>query len=151
MEALMKIDVVQVKRLREEKSWSQEHLASAAGLSTRTVQRVEAEGVGSNETRLALAAALAVPVAKLAPAVDTGLLVSPGHRRGRRWGLVGVGIGAVGAFLGIASGLLGGNLSGSEAGVAAALVCAGLGVSAALIGCFDYWMRTRAAAIHQRT
>jgi transcriptional regulator with XRE-family HTH domain len=46
---------------------SQEHLASAAGLSVRTVQRVEIDGVPSAETRLALAAALGVPVADLMP------------------------------------------------------------------------------------
>ncbi|REN19170.1 XRE family transcriptional regulator, partial [Mycobacterium tuberculosis] len=29
-----------VKRLREQRGWSQEHLAGAAGLSARTVQRM---------------------------------------------------------------------------------------------------------------
>jgi hypothetical protein len=51
--------------LREQKSWSQEHLASASGLSVRTVQRVEIESVASAERRLSLAAALDVPVADL--------------------------------------------------------------------------------------
>jgi transcriptional regulator with XRE-family HTH domain len=43
--------------VREKKSWSQEHLASASGLSVRTIQRVEVENIASAETRLALAAA----------------------------------------------------------------------------------------------
>ena len=65
MEAQMKINGEAVRALREQKSWSQEHLASASGLSVRTVQRVEIEGIASAETRLALAAALDVPVADL--------------------------------------------------------------------------------------
>jgi transcriptional regulator with XRE-family HTH domain len=68
MEAQMKINGEAVRALREQKSWSQEHLASASGLSVRTVQRVEMENVASAETRLALAAALDVPVAVLMPA-----------------------------------------------------------------------------------
>ena len=51
-----------IKALREAKAWSQPHLAEAAGLSLRTVQRVEAEGTASAETRLAIAAALSVSV-----------------------------------------------------------------------------------------
>ncbi len=68
MESQMKINGEAVRALRERKSWSQEHLASASGLSVRTVQRVEMESVASAETRLALAAALGVPVADLIPA-----------------------------------------------------------------------------------
>jgi transcriptional regulator with XRE-family HTH domain len=68
MEAQMKINGEAVRALREQKSWSQEHLANASGLSVRTVQRVELEGIASAETRLALAAALWVPVADLMPA-----------------------------------------------------------------------------------
>ena len=65
MEMQMKINGERVRALREQKSWSQEHLAEASGLSVRTVQRVEVEGIASAETRLALAAALDVPVAEL--------------------------------------------------------------------------------------
>jgi DNA-binding XRE family transcriptional regulator len=71
MEAKMKINGEVVRVLREQKSWSQEHLATASGLSVRTVQRVEVEGVASAETRLALAAALDVPVAELIPVRPT--------------------------------------------------------------------------------
>jgi transcriptional regulator with XRE-family HTH domain len=68
MEAQMKINGDAVRALREQKSWSQEHLADASGLSVRTIQRVEMENLASAETRLALAAALDVPVAVLMPA-----------------------------------------------------------------------------------
>ncbi|NSL55714.1 helix-turn-helix domain-containing protein [Uliginosibacterium aquaticum] len=55
----------QIRKLREARAWSQEHLAAAAGLSLRTIQRVEAEGRASAETRLALAAAFGVEVSAL--------------------------------------------------------------------------------------
>ena len=61
----IKVNSRELKRLREEKSWSQEHLAGAASLSLRTIQRVETDGNASPETRLALACALGVDVADL--------------------------------------------------------------------------------------
>jgi uncharacterized glyoxalase superfamily protein PhnB/DNA-binding XRE family transcriptional regulator len=56
-----------IRSLRERKAWTQEHLADAARISPRTVQRAE-EGVMSAETRSAIAGALDVPVESLAPA-----------------------------------------------------------------------------------
>jgi uncharacterized glyoxalase superfamily protein PhnB/DNA-binding XRE family transcriptional regulator len=55
-----------IRSLRERKAWTQEHLAGAARISTRTVQRAE-EGVMSAETRAAIAGALDVSVERLAP------------------------------------------------------------------------------------
>ena len=52
-----------LRMLRERRAWSQEHLAEVAGISVRTLQRMEAGEVGSPESRLALAAALGVDVA----------------------------------------------------------------------------------------
>lgn len=62
----MKIDVRTLRRLREERSWTQEHLATVSGLSLRTIQRIEREGNASADSRLALAGALQVDVASLA-------------------------------------------------------------------------------------
>ena len=45
-----------VKRLRIEKGWSQEHLSKITGISVRTIQRVENGHSSSLETRNALAA-----------------------------------------------------------------------------------------------
>ncbi|HEX5047271.1 MAG TPA: ATP-dependent metallopeptidase FtsH/Yme1/Tma family protein [Gammaproteobacteria bacterium] len=93
MEAQMKINGGAVRALREQKSWSQEHLASASGLSVRTVQRVEVESVGSAETRLALAAALGVPVADLlCEAVPRSKDVPGVTRRLSPRGWIGVGV-----------------------------------------------------------
>ena len=57
----MKIGPDIVRTLRERRAWSQEQLAEIAGLSVRTVQRVETGGGASLETRMALSAAHAWP------------------------------------------------------------------------------------------
>jgi transcriptional regulator with XRE-family HTH domain len=62
MDIDMAVSGEKIKALREARAWSQAHLAEAASLSLRTVQRVEAEGTASAETRLAIAAALSVSV-----------------------------------------------------------------------------------------
>jgi DNA-binding XRE family transcriptional regulator len=54
-----------IRQLRERRSWTQAHLAEAAGLSLRTVQRLETEHACAPETLLALAAALDVDVRTL--------------------------------------------------------------------------------------
>jgi transcriptional regulator with XRE-family HTH domain len=55
-----------VKRLREEKGWSQDQLAVAADVGKRTVQRIEqGKGTPSPETAMALAQALGVTPGEL--------------------------------------------------------------------------------------
>jgi transcriptional regulator with XRE-family HTH domain len=61
----MKLNTKLIKALREERAWSQEHLAMVAGLSARTVQRLEADGNASPESRMAIAAAFGVESARL--------------------------------------------------------------------------------------
>lgn len=70
MAAEMKVDTKLIKALREERAWSQEHLATVAGLSARTVQRLEAEGNASLESKMAIAAAFGVEPARLTPALE---------------------------------------------------------------------------------
>jgi len=62
----MKIDPSVLRKLRDERSWTQEHLAGVSGVSLRTIQRIEREGSASADTRLALAAAFGVDVALFA-------------------------------------------------------------------------------------
>ncbi|MFC6351061.1 helix-turn-helix transcriptional regulator [Stenotrophomonas sp. CW117] len=62
----MKIDANRIRSLREARGWSQEHLAAVAGLSPRTVQRLEAEGKAAHESRMAVAAALGIEPTQLA-------------------------------------------------------------------------------------
>jgi len=49
-----------IKQLRIDKSWSQEKLSQASGLSLRTIQRIENEGVCSLDSRQAIAATFQV-------------------------------------------------------------------------------------------
>ena len=61
----MQIDPNRIRTEREHRAWSQEHLAEAAGISLRTIQRVETTGAASFETARSLAAVLGVDVADL--------------------------------------------------------------------------------------
>jgi transcriptional regulator with XRE-family HTH domain len=65
----MSVDRELVRRLRLDKSWSQEKLAAEAGVSLRTIQRIEADGVASHQSCRAIAAALGIQPAELRPAV----------------------------------------------------------------------------------
>ncbi len=57
-------DAEKVRRWREERHWSQEHLADLAGIGLRTVQRIERGDGASRESIMALGAAFNVePVA----------------------------------------------------------------------------------------
>jgi transcriptional regulator with XRE-family HTH domain len=56
----MSVDRELVRRLRLSKSWSQEKLADEAGVSLRTVQRVEADGVAAHRSCRAIAKALGI-------------------------------------------------------------------------------------------
>lgn len=59
------LDTAKLKRLREERHWSQEHLAELAGMGVRTVQRIENGEKASNETLMALAAAFNIAASDL--------------------------------------------------------------------------------------
>ena len=61
----MKLRTQYIKKLRGERLWSQEELASAADLSLRTIQRVENGSPASVETTKALASALGVTTDEL--------------------------------------------------------------------------------------
>ncbi len=58
---LVNIDAEKLKQLRESRCWSQQQLADLCGLSLRTVQRVEAKAVASQESVKCLAATFDVP------------------------------------------------------------------------------------------
>jgi transcriptional regulator with XRE-family HTH domain len=77
MEHEMKISAALVRRLRNARGWSQDQLATASGLSLRTIQRVEAEGVASMGTRVSLAATFSIPLAELADAPDAPPAIGP--------------------------------------------------------------------------
>jgi transcriptional regulator with XRE-family HTH domain len=61
----MKVDSSYIKRERERRAWSQDHLAEVTGLGLRTIQRIEKTGAASYESARSLAAIFGVDVAKL--------------------------------------------------------------------------------------
>jgi transcriptional regulator with XRE-family HTH domain len=61
----MRINQQHVLALRKRKSWSQEELATAAGLNLRTIQRIESDGMASLQSRKALASAFDIEVDEL--------------------------------------------------------------------------------------
>lgn len=61
----MKINAHKIRQIRQERAWSQEHLAHASGLGLRTIQRIEAEGSASLESIKALAAVFELSIEEL--------------------------------------------------------------------------------------
>ncbi len=74
----LSIETATIRRLRNGRTWTQEQLAHVAGLSLRTVQRIEARGQASQESLQAFAAAL--------DCQSVILLRKTGRRRPRRAG-----------------------------------------------------------------
>jgi transcriptional regulator with XRE-family HTH domain len=54
----MQVKAELVRRSRTERGWTQDSLAEAAGLSIRTIQRIERHGLASNESVSAICAVL---------------------------------------------------------------------------------------------
>lgn len=61
----VQVDAGVIRLEREKRAWSQEHLAGAAGIGVRTIQRIEATGVASYESVRAISAALEIPLSTL--------------------------------------------------------------------------------------
>lgn len=56
----MEINAETVRSERQQRGWTQQHLADAAGCSLRTIQRIEKHGLASNESVSALCAVFEV-------------------------------------------------------------------------------------------
>jgi transcriptional regulator with XRE-family HTH domain len=66
----MRVNAGLVAELRKKHAWSQDELATAAGLNLRTIQRIENVGTASLQSAKALAAALEVDLAELRYAAE---------------------------------------------------------------------------------
>jgi DNA-binding XRE family transcriptional regulator len=125
----MRIDSTLVRKIRKERAWSQEQLADVAGLSLRTIQRVESDGTGSLETNMALASAFGVPTIEL-----TFEERAPAARRSGA--LVGVVAGTFGSLAGLAvgwSGVFSWGVDAPARGTAFGLMGVASGLSAAFV------------------
>lgn len=61
----LKVNANKLKQLRESRCWSQQQLADMSGLSLRTVQRIEAKSVASQESIKCLGAVFDIQIAEL--------------------------------------------------------------------------------------
>ena len=122
-----------VKELRLKRSWSQDQLATIAGISLRTVQRIENDGAASLESKKALASAFEINAADLETDTRAGDLVTA-NQRGRKLGYAGAVLGLLGAYSGITLDLIGGGMSIGTAGNYYGVVGAMFGICCAAIG-----------------
>ena len=82
----VQVDADFIRLEREKRAWSQEHLAAAAGIGARTIQRIEATGIASYESVRAISAALEIPVGRLRRDDGShGELMRPRFTRLMRW------------------------------------------------------------------
>ena len=146
MENEVKLNPAGVKKLRESKSWTQEHLATAAGVSLRTIQRMESDGSASAESRLAIAAALGVPVENIHLVIETGDTARSSELRriaiGTRWGYAGLCLGTLAS----AAGIMNGSASPEQAATALGVLGAVAGITAGAIGVLSQRAARRASA-----
>ncbi len=121
------VDTNLLRRLRQEKGWSQEELAVAAALSSRTVQRLENQGKGSVSSIKSVASALEVSAHSLEAQPRT-------QHIGVRWGYAGIIGGTASAVAAISYDWLYGGSTAHAAGVSFGIVGLVVGLSCAFIG-----------------
>ena len=127
------IDKELIKKLRNDRSWSQDHLASASGLSLRTVQRIENEGSCSLESKKALASAFEIKSNNL-DLNTTVINALASNEQGRKFGFAGAFVGLVSAYIGITMSLTSGYITSGEAGLYYGVVGAFCGICCGIIG-----------------
>lgn len=129
MEQQMKIDSSVLKDLRDRRGWSQEHLAQTSGVSLRTIQRIEAEGAASAESKMAIAAALGVTSEELTPK-NRHVPRPPAMHIGVKLGFAAAALGTISGVVGVVTG----HNSPHEAGMALGIIGALSGLSFGSIG-----------------
>ncbi|MFL0801008.1 MAG: helix-turn-helix domain-containing protein [Agarilytica sp.] len=130
-----KINAALVKTLRSKKAWSQDQLAQVAGLSLRTIQRIENSGVASMDSRAAIAAVFEMNTEQLCEEVCEEL-VPPKNKhlvKGVVWGFTGTILGLVSAYTSITLSLINGHILAGEAGIYYGSIGAFCGASCALL------------------
>lgn len=131
----MLINAELVKKIRHQRSWSQDQLAVVAGLSLRTVQRVENNAVCSLETKRALASAFELDAHDLD--VPETTVKEAGQRRVFAFALTGVVLGlilaGVGLWLDFGGGLARDSIDGLTFGLAGAAAGILFGIAGILV------------------
>lgn len=130
----VKVDTDRIKQLRQNRGLSQEELATAAGLSLRTVQRIESEGIASLESKKALAGVFGIDSADLDDKREEKARAEKALKQQIGRGMAGVIIGGLLAYAAIIYSLMTGRSTHAEAGVDAAIVAAFCGACGWLVG-----------------
>ena len=133
MEIDIMIDKNRIRKIRNQRAWSQDHLASVSGLSLRTIQRIENDGSCSVESKKALAAVFNIKPSDLDIHVDAMQNLAA-SKRGRIFGFAGATAGLVCAYIGITLSLMSGQITSAEAGFYYAAVGAFCGACCGVIG-----------------
>lgn len=127
------IDKHLIKKLRGERAWPRDQLATISGLSLRTIHRIESEGACSLESKRALAAALDVGASDLEMHTSAvGAMASTD--RGRNYGFAGAAVGLIGAYIGITLSFISGHITSGEAGIYYGGIGAFCGICCAITG-----------------
>lgn len=79
----MQLDPKLIKLERQNRAWSQEHLAHVTGLGLRTVQRIEKTGSASFESAQALSSVLSIPLHDLSAGASSTLAAPKEAKRYR--------------------------------------------------------------------
>src|SRR5262245_5263118 len=114
----LKVDTDRIKQLRRERAMSQDELAGAAGLSVRTIQRIETEGIASLESKKALAGVFGVAPETLGDMREERVRFLVALKGGTLLGMAGALIGGASAYLAISLSFRAGEISASDAGAA---------------------------------
>lgn len=73
----MQLNVQTLKQLRESKAWSQSQLADVAGISLRTVQRIEKSGIASHESVMSICSAYDIKINDLVKKEEPVIDITP--------------------------------------------------------------------------
>lgn len=144
----MQIDIAKLKEARIARGMSQEDAAEAAGISARTLQRIETGQPASFETARALAAlfeTLGVDVRMTGAATpDPGRKAPPpappaprGASAGARWSRRGITLGGTASLAGIVIGFAQGGMTSGELGAGLGLLGLGVGVAFLIVEILD--------------
>ncbi len=141
----MQIDIAKLKEARVARGMSQEDAADAAGISARTLQRIETGQPASFETARALAALFetlgvdvrmtANPEPEAPPAAPAPPTREPSL--GARWSRRGILLGGTASLAGIVIGFAQGGMTSGELGAALGLLGLGVGVAFLIVEILD--------------
>ncbi len=138
-----KINKDLVKTLRSKNAWSQDQLAQAAGLSLRTIQRIEKSGVASMDSRAAIAVVFGMNAEQLC---ETEVSQTDKYLvKGVKWGFAGLILGLVSAYASITYALFEGKILPSEAGIYYGSIGAFCGAGCAILGALSERFKMKVA------